>query len=342
MSSISKPQISIIARAFPQVLSKKCWALSNGKKPWNYDRGFCLTWSDTDLLETFWQATDRLYNRAAYGAGLGLFLGVENRIACLDLDGALNDEQKPTSEVAQRIVSGSCTFAETSVSGKGLHLFYEVDPGTEPFHLRTGISGKDGDFFTQKRYIRLTGDVYGKEYPVRPLSAKHVDYFREQFARAPASLPEVKPFSGQVSDRSLAARLSGACIPFRAATITPQPFHNEHGGIVECIETTCPNIGQHTSEASPNARFVRCADGLVTGRCFHGHCDPEVLRAAGASLAGMLSAKIRAAGDPTIVFTLLEKCEAMGMKPISGNEVSRMGYPAVVKTCQKFLSGATC
>jgi hypothetical protein len=56
----------------------------------------------------------------------------------------------------------------------------------------------------------------------------------------------------------------------------------------------------------------------------------------------MLSAKIRAAGDPTIVFTLLEKCEKMGMKPITGNDVSCMGYPAVVEHCQKFLEGASC
>ena len=342
MSAISKPQLNNIVHAFGDTLNKNCWALSLGKKPWNYDRGFGLTWSDTDLLETFWQATDRLYDKETHGAGLGLFLGVENRIACLDLDGALTDEKTPSSETAQRIISNSCTFTETSVSGRGLHLFFEVDPGTEPFHLRTGITAKDGDYFTQKRFIRLTGDVFGKVYPVRYLPAKHVEYFREQFGKASAALPEIKPFTGQVSDRSLAARLSGACIPFKHATITAQPFHNEHGGIIEVIETTCPNIEQHSTEASPNARFVRCADGLITGRCFHGHCDPATLRAAGTSLAGMLSAKIRSAGDPTVVLSLLEKCEAMGMSPINGTEVCRMGYPAIVEHCQKFLAGATC
>jgi len=340
MSGITKPELNVIVHAFQPVLNKKCWALSNGKRPWNYDKGYCLTWSDCDLLETFWQVTDRLYDRNTHGAGLGLFLGVENQIACLDLDGALNDGT-PVSETAQRIVTGSCTFTEVSMSGKGLHLFYEVDEGTEPFHLRSGISGKDGDFFTKKRFIRLTGQVYGKEYPVRYLPARHVKYFRGSFGKAPVSLPLIKPFTGQVSDRSLASRLSGACIPYRTATITPQPFHNEHGGISECIETLCPNIKQHTTDASPTARFVRCADGLITGRCFHGHCEPAVLRAAGKSLAGLLSEKIRAAGDPTVVFTLVEKCEALGMTPMNGNEISRMGYPAVVQHCQKFL-GVSC
>ena len=340
--SISKPDLNSIVHAFGPVLNKKCWALSLGKKPWNYDKGYCLTWSDTDLLLTFWQATDMLYDRNTHGAGLGLFLGENNQFACLDLDGALKEEKTPVSEVAQRIISGSCTFTEISLSGKGLHLFYEVDAGTEPFHLRTGISGKDGDFFTQKRFIRLTGEVYGKAYPVRYLPAKHVEYFREQFGKTPAALPAVVPFTGKISDRSLAARLSSACILFKNANINPQPFHNDHGGIIEVIETECPNIKQHSTEASPNARFVRCADGLITGRCFHGHCDPETLRAAGTSLAGMLSAKIREAGDPTIVFTLLEKCEAMGMKPINVNDVSRMGYSAVVEQCQKFLAGAPC
>ena len=168
MSSLSKSALNHIVHAFQPILNKKCWALSNGKRPWNYDKGYALTWSDNDLLETFWQVTDRLYDRNTHGAGLGMFLGTENRIACLDLDGTLTDGT-PSSETAQRIVNGSATFTETSVSGRGLHVFFEVDDGTEPFHLRSGISGKDGDFFTHKRFIRLTGHPYGKEYPVRYL-----------------------------------------------------------------------------------------------------------------------------------------------------------------------------
>jgi hypothetical protein len=339
MCSTTIPQLKTIAKAFQLVLDTKCWALSNGKKPWNYDRGFCLTWSDPDLFLSFWEASDLLYDRETFGAGIGLFLGVENRIACLDLDGALDANGTPICEHAQRIVAGSCTFTETSVSGRGLHLFYEVDPRTEPFHLRAGISGRDGDFFTGKRFIRLTGNVYGNVYPIRYLPANHVEYFRDNFGKAPMALPEIKPFTGLTSDRSLSARLSGAGIPYKHATIIPQPFHQDHGGIVECIETLCPNIAQHTTEASPYARFVRCADGLVTGRCFHAHCDPETLRAAGKSMAGMLTAKIRAAGDPTPVYQLLEKCEKMGMHPISGNEVREIGYPAVVEACEKFLRG---
>lgn len=340
MSSLSKPELTILVHAFESILNKKCWALSNGKRPWCYDRGFGLCWSDTDLLMTFWEATDQLYDRATHGAGLGLFLGENNTIACLDLDGVLNDNRTPLNETAQRIVNGSCTFSEISMSGTGLHLFYEVDEGTAPFHLRSGISGKDGDFFTQKRFIRLTGRVYGREYPVRYLPPHHVESFREHFGKSPAALPDVKPFTGQVSERSLASRLSGACIPFRSSTIAAQPFHNEHGGIIECIETECPNFKAHTTDASPNARFVRCADGLVTGRCFHQHCDPEVLRAAGTSLAGMLSAKIRAAGDPTIVFTLLEKCEQMGMPPLK--DYNRMSEAQILFECRDFLRGGIC
>jgi hypothetical protein len=343
MSSISIPALNNVTHAFPQVLKRKCWALSNGKKPWNYDRGFGLTWSDTDLLETFWQATDRFYDRATVGAGLGIFLAIENQIACLDLDGALDANGTPINEVVQHIVTGSCTFMETSVSGQGLHLFFEVPEETAPFHLRPGISGKDGDFFTQKRFIRLTGDVYGgRAHPIRTLAANQVRFLRENYGKVPATLPEIKPFKGRVSDKSLASRLSRAGIPYRDATITPQAFHNEHGGIIECIETECPNIKQHTTDSTPYARFVRCADGLITGRCFHAHCDPEVLRAAGKSLAGLLNEKVQAAGDPSIVITLLEKCEAMGMRPINGMEISRIGYPAVVEACQKFLRGVPC
>jgi len=289
-------------------------------------------------METFWQASDRLYGKETHGAGLGLFPGVENRISCLDLDGALNDEQKPMGEAVQRIVAGSCTFTETSVSGKGLHLFFEADTGTEPFHLRAGISGKDGDFFTHKRFIRLTGNVYGeRDYPIRYLPPNHVEYLRENFGKVPAALPEVKPFTGHVSGRSLADRLTAASIPYRVATIAPQQFHQEHGGIVECVETLCPNVKQHTTEASPNARFVRCADGLITGRCFHSHCDPETLRAAGTSLTGMLSAKIRRMGGVAQVVYLLQRCEALGMPPISTTIIDEEGLAAVIRICEKFL-----
>jgi len=340
--SISKPQLNNIVHAFQPILNKKCWALSLQKKPWNYDKGYCLEWSDTDLLLTFWEATDKLYDRSTHGAGLGIFLGENNKIGCLDLDGVITDEKTPKSEDAQRIIKGSCTFTETSVSGTGLHLFFEIDPDTKQIPLRKGICERDGVFYTQKHFIRLTGNIFGKEYPVRYLPPHHFEYFREQFGKAPVLLPAVIPFTGKSSDRSLSARLTTACIPFRSATITPQPYHAEHGGVIEVVETICPNVAEHTSEATPYAKFARCADGFFAGRCLHAHCEPEILRAAGTSLAGMLSAKMWKAGDPNVVFSLLEKCEKMGMKPINGNEVSRMGYPAVVKTCQKFLSEATC
>lgn len=338
--TVSKPQLANILRAFPGVINKKCWALALSKKPWDYDRGYGLTWSDPDLFMDFWTCTDKLYNPSTHGAGPGLFLGVNNRLACFDLDGVVNDAKTPVSEAAQHIIRGSATFTETSVSGRGLHLFFEVDPGTEHFHLRTGISGKDGDFFTQKRFIRLTGDVYGKAYPVRYLPEKHVEHFRELFGRAPEILPPVMPFNGRVSDRSLAARLTSARILFRPATIAAQPFHNDHGGVSECVETLCPNRSQHSTEASPNARFVRCGDGLITGRCFHSHCDPATLRGDGKSLARLLSEKIRAAGDPNVVFKLLEKCEKMGMSPIKN--YNRMSEAEIHTVCREFMRGAPC
>ncbi|MGA2161313.1 MAG: bifunctional DNA primase/polymerase [Methanoregula sp.] len=338
MSALMKSQLDAIARGFQPLLAAKCWALSLGKKPWDYDRGHALTWSDPDLFLNFWEATDQLYDRKTHGAGLGIFLGEGNRLACIDLDGALNEEGNPVTEVVKRILHGSITLTETSVSGRGLHLFFEVPEGTEPFHLREGISGKDGDFFTHKRFIRLTGNVYGeRDYPIRYLPPNHVEYLRENFGKVPAALPEVKPFTGHVSGRSLADRLTAAGIPFRCAHVSPQPFHLEHGGIIEVIETECPNIKQHTTDASPYARFVRCADGLITGRCFHGHCDPEILRAAGTSLTGMLSDKIRDSSKVEKIFQLLKECEGLGMPPIHGDRVNELGADGVLDVCDQFL-----
>ena len=44
MSALIKSQLHAIAQGFQPLLAVKCWALSLGKKPWDYDRGHALTW----------------------------------------------------------------------------------------------------------------------------------------------------------------------------------------------------------------------------------------------------------------------------------------------------------
>lgn len=339
MSSISVPEIGVVNRAFRSLVDTKCWALSNGKRPWVYDRGYGLTWSDGDLLLSFFDAVDLLHDRKTHGAGLGIFLGEQNRIACLDLDWVLGEDGNPITPDAAHIISGSVTYTEISVSGRGLHLFFDVPESTEPFHLKAGLTDHDGDFFTHKRFIRLTGRSFGEEHPIRALSEIQAGFMRKTYGKPVAVVAVPAPYNGPVSERSLASRLSGAGIPFKPAKIAPQPYHQEHGGIVECVSTECPNIKLHASPDTPNATFVRCADGLIAGRCFHQHCDPVMLRANGKSLAGMLAEKIRKAGDLTPIFQLIEKCESLGMPTLTGNQIAELGYPAVVECCEKFLKG---
>ena len=42
MSALMKSQLDAIARGFQPLLAVKCWALSLGKKPWEYNGGTLL------------------------------------------------------------------------------------------------------------------------------------------------------------------------------------------------------------------------------------------------------------------------------------------------------------
>ena len=84
---------------------------------------------------------------------LGFVLVEEDKVVCIDLDHAIQDEK--LSPMAKEIIEKFIgTYMELSQSGKGIHIFVK---GTIPKNLN--LSSQGIELYKNNRYIALTGDV---------------------------------------------------------------------------------------------------------------------------------------------------------------------------------------
>lgn len=107
------------------------------------------TWADFDTACSFAKANGMVT--------LAYALDGKDKIACIDIDGCM-DENGDFSELAQKtfnLADGS--YAEKSVSGKGLHIFGKTD-GSD---LRSFSKDGDVEYYRGARFIAVTGDNYG-------------------------------------------------------------------------------------------------------------------------------------------------------------------------------------
>lgn len=88
---------------------------------------------------------------------LAYALDGKDKIACIDLDGCMQ-ENGDFTELAQKTFKlGDGTYCEKSVSGKGLHVFGKTDG----MDLRSFSKDGDMEFYRSARFIAVTGDNYG-------------------------------------------------------------------------------------------------------------------------------------------------------------------------------------
>lgn len=107
------------------------------------------TWADFDTACKF--ARENGLVTLAYA------LDGEDKIACIDLDGCMQ-ENGDFTELAQTTFNlGNGTYCERSVSGKGLHVFGKTDG----MDLRSFSKDGDMEFYRKSRFIAVTGDYYG-------------------------------------------------------------------------------------------------------------------------------------------------------------------------------------
>lgn len=107
------------------------------------------TWADFD--------TACEYARENGGVCLAYALDGKDGIACIDLDGCMQ-ENGDFSDIAQKaFIAASGSYAEKSVSGKGLHIFGK----TKGADLRSFSKDKTMEYYQSGHFIAMTGDNYG-------------------------------------------------------------------------------------------------------------------------------------------------------------------------------------
>ncbi len=107
------------------------------------------TWADFD--------TACKYAKEQGGVCLAYALDGKDGIACIDLDGCMQ-ENGDFSEIAQKAFNAANgSYAEKSVSGKGLHIFGK----TKGADLRSFSKDKTMEYYQGGHFIAMTGDNYG-------------------------------------------------------------------------------------------------------------------------------------------------------------------------------------
>lgn len=294
MSDVTISQINVLRRVFSECEGIRCWCLSNGKIPYDFGRGLKLTWSDHDLLLTFHEAVALLHSPITSGAGIGigLFLGIDNVVCCMDLDHSLKDGF-PANEEICRVADNAGSYTEISVSGTGLHIFFKMQESAKHFPLRKDFC--DGVFYTSDRFVRLTGNLYeNREYPLRTLTPTNIEFLREKYGVKQKKIASTYTPDPAKPITSLSARLHQAGVPFQPIEwVRLKDHHAEHGGVVEAVELECPNKASHTQDRNHTALFYQCRDGFIGGRCWHDGCSYDTLSEKGMSLTKMLFQNVR-------------------------------------------------
>lgn len=107
------------------------------------------TWADFD--------TACKYARENGGVALAYALDGKDGIACIDLDHCVGEDGKRSALADEVLSKCSKTYIESSVSGKGIHVFGK----TEGMDLRSFSKDGDMEFYQDSHFIAMTGDGAG-------------------------------------------------------------------------------------------------------------------------------------------------------------------------------------
>lgn len=114
--------------------------------------------AESDNPET-WTDFDSACEYAKENGGVCLAYALDGKdgIACIDLDGCMA-ENGDFSDIANKsFMAAKGSYAEKSVSGKGLHIFGK----TKGADLRSFSKDKTMEYYQDTHFIAMTGDYYG-------------------------------------------------------------------------------------------------------------------------------------------------------------------------------------
>ena len=107
------------------------------------------TWADFD--------TACKYAKEHGGVALAYALDGTDGIACIDLDHCIGEDGKRSALADEVLAKCGKTYAEQSVSGKGIHVFGKTK-GTD---LRSFSKDGDMEYYQDRHFITMTGDGAG-------------------------------------------------------------------------------------------------------------------------------------------------------------------------------------
>jgi len=104
------------------------------------------TWTDYE--------TACKYAKENGGVALAYALDGKDKIACIDLDGCIDENGQYTPLANEVLSKAGNTYVEKSLSGRGLHIFGKTDG----MDVRSFSKDGDMEFYQKSQFISMTGD----------------------------------------------------------------------------------------------------------------------------------------------------------------------------------------
>ena len=156
-----------------------------------------MTWASVDKPDT-WATFDEAMKFAKEHncEGLSFALDKKSRIVCIDLDHCIADKGMRSELCWDILNSSSGTYAEKSVSGTGVHVFFKADDVVNGYSKKNDENGIE--CYDSSKFISMTGNLISK-------SNNLVDTPKELIETARGKL-------GELPERAFAAQRSAGDI----------------------------------------------------------------------------------------------------------------------------------
>ncbi len=140
--------------------------------------------------------------------GLSFALDLQNRIACVDLDHCIGDKGMRSNLCWNILNAAPNTYAEKSVSGKGVHVFFKADNVTLGCNIKDDVKGLE--CYDRSKFISMTGNVISKTTAIEDKPQKLIDLVREELGPSQRS---------ETSDNQTVRKSSGTPFMFDSEVV---------------------------------------------------------------------------------------------------------------------------